>query len=94
MSEPISTKTVMIFKDPNKIKRDFNHQVVLPSPSKAWRRPYTKAEQKDMVEFMVERRAYSLLGGNTIWQQMEEAGACGGKRTWQSMKEHFKKQSS
>ena len=68
------------------------YQVVLPSPSKTWRRPYSKSEQKDMVEFLVEKRAYSLLGGNTIWQQMEEGGACGGRRTWQSMKEHFKKQ--
>ena len=68
------------------------YQVVLPSPSKTWRRPYSKSEQKDMVEFLVEKRAYSMLGGNTIWQQMEEGGACGGRRTWQSMKEHFKKQ--
>ena len=67
-------------------------QVVLPSPSKTWRRPYSKSEQKDMVDFLVEKRAYSLLRGNSIWQQMEEGGACGGRRTWQSMKEHFKKQ--
>ena len=45
-----------------------------------------------MVDFLVEKRAYSMLRGNTIWQQMEEMGACGGRRTWQSMKEHFKKQ--
>ena len=45
-----------------------------------------------MVDFLVEKRAYSMLRGNTIWQQMEEMGTCGGRRTWQSMKEHFKKQ--
>ena len=67
-------------------------QVVLPSPSKTWRRPYSKSEQKEIVQFLVEKRAYSLLRGNTIWQQMQEGGACGGRRTWQSMKEHFKKQ--
>ena len=44
------------------------------------------------MEFLVEKRAYSTLRGNTIWQQMEEMGVCGGRRTWQSMKEHFKKQ--
>ena len=31
------------------------------------------------------------LQGNTIWKQLEESKVCSGNRTWQSMKEQFRK---
>merc|ERR1719319_1929364 len=45
-----------------------------------------------MLKFIFKRKAYKLLKGNVIWQKMEENYVCGGRRTWQSMKEHFRKQ--
>ena len=67
-------------------------QVVASSPLKAYRRPYSRKEQQEVVGHLVARRSWGLVKGNTVWQGMEEAGVCGGRRTWQSMKEHFRKQ--
>ena len=33
----------------------------------------------------------SNLKGNTIWKQLEKSKVCNGNRTWQSMKEQFRK---
>ena len=33
----------------------------------------------------------SNLKGNTIWKQLEKSKVCSGNRTWQSMKEQFRK---
>ena len=73
------------------------------SPLKTWRRPYTRREQQEIVDYLVKKRAYSIVKGNTIWQRMEveqvrgrpvlaSVQVCKGRRTWQSMKEHFRKQ--
>ena len=29
--------------------------------------------------------------GNVVWRRLEERRVCGGARTWQSMKEQFRK---
>ena len=95
-------------------------EVVVASPGKTFRRPYSKREQQEMVEYLVRARGYSLVRGNTVWQRMEAAQVttstntsthhhlhthlhahlllhprpqvCKGRRTWQSMKEHFRRQ--
>merc|ERR1719319_1534755 len=59
---------------------------------KSARYSYSKKEQLEMLQFIFKRKAYKLLKGNVIWQRMEENDVCGGRRTWQSMKEHFRKQ--
>ena len=66
--------------------------MVPSSPLKAYRRPYSRKEQQEVVGHLVAQRSWGLVKGNTVWQGMEEAGVCGGRRTWQSMKEHFRKQ--
>merc|ERR1719319_881391 len=59
---------------------------------KSARYSYSKKEQLEMLQFIFKRKAYKLLKGNVIWQRMEENYVCEGRRTWQSMKEHFRKQ--
>merc|ERR1719319_1625503 len=58
---------------------------------KSARYSYSKKEQLEMLQFIFKRNAYKLLKGNVIWQRMEENDVCGGRRSWQSMKEHFRK---
>ena len=66
--------------------------MVPSSPLKAYRRPYSRKEQQEVVGHLVAQRSWGLVKGNTVWQRMEEVGVCGGRRTWQSMKEHFRRQ--
>ena len=54
--------------------------------------PYTKREEESIVRDIVENRAYNYLKGNHYWKECEDRGvACKGNRTWQSMKERFRK---
>jgi len=57
---------------------------------KAQKLPYCKKEQLEIVEWIVKYSAYKLLRGNMVWQRMEEVGV-GRGRSWQSLKEHFRK---
>jgi len=52
--------------------------------------PYCKKEQQEMVDWVVKYSAFKLLKGNLVWQRMEHAGV-GRGRSWQSLKEHFRK---
>ncbi len=47
--------------------------------------------QEAMLQFIVRRRLYSKLKGNEAWKLMERSRACPG-RTWQSLKENFRRQ--
>ena len=58
---------------------------------KTTRSPYTAAERAEIVEGLVKREAFGMLKGNAIWKLMEKEGVCGGRRSWQSLKEQFKK---
>ena len=51
---------------------------------------YSRKNQEEIVKYLVRFAAYKLVKGNAIWQKMEESNVCKG-RTWQSMKEHFRK---
>ena len=57
---------------------------------KAHRLPYCKKEQQEIVDWIVKYSAYKLLKGNFVWQRMEQVKV-GRGRSWQSLKEHFKK---
>ena len=46
---------------------------VVASPGKTFRRPYSRREQQEMVDYLVKARGYSLVRGNTVWQRMEAA---------------------
>ena len=61
------------------------------SSMKTFKSPYTRRNQEEIVRALVRFAAYRLVRGNTIWKKLEEIGICNGIRTWQSMKEHFRK---
>ena len=61
------------------------------SSMKTFKSPYTRKNQEEIVKALVRFSAYRLVRGNTIWKQLEGIGICNGIRTWQSMKEHFRK---
>ena len=56
------------------------------------REPYTRKEEASIVKDIVDNRAYNKLKGVQYWRDCEDRGfACKGNRTWQSMKERFRK---
>jgi hypothetical protein len=55
-----------------------------------FRQPYSRGEEEAVVNFFLRNGGYSLKGGNTVWQKMEEDWICPG-RTWQSLRERFDK---
>ncbi|KAJ9575973.1 hypothetical protein L9F63_007162, partial [Diploptera punctata] len=57
---------------------------------KLGRRPYGESERRKIIEFIIKKNAYNQLTGNIFWQMMEANQICPG-RTWQSLKEHFRK---
>uniref|UniRef100_A0A1Y1NB96 Telomeric repeat-binding factor 2-interacting protein 1 n=1 Tax=Photinus pyralis TaxID=7054 RepID=A0A1Y1NB96_PHOPY len=55
-----------------------------------YRPPYTIKEEKLILKYIIKHQGYYQLRGRKFWVQMEES--LPGERTWQSMKEHFRKQ--
>ena len=54
---------------------------------------YSKNEQQQIVDYIINTRSYQYIKGVQIWQEMQKSNeVCNGRRTWQSMKEHFHKQ--
>ena len=71
------------------------HTVEVNSDREFWynsryRQPYSKGEEEAVVNYFLKNGGYTLKGGNTVWQQMEENWICPG-RTWQSLRERFGK---
>ena len=58
---------------------------------KTFKSPYTRRNREEIVRALVRFAAYRLVRGNSIWKKLEGIGICNGIRTWQSMKEHFRK---
>ena len=57
------------------------------------RHPYSKQEQQQIVDYIISTKSYKFIKGVQLWQEMYKDGSvCKGRRTWQSMKEHFHKQ--
>ena len=54
------------------------------------RNPYTVQDQKAIIQYIVKKQRYNDVKGRELWERMEKVDVCG--RTWQSMKEHFRKQ--
>ena len=54
------------------------------------RQPYSRGEEEAVVNYFLRNGGYSVRGGNSVWQKMEEDWICPG-RTWQSLKERFDK---
>ena len=52
--------------------------------------PYTKKDSSEIVHWLVEHNEYGRLASHVIWRKMEKVGVCRGRRTWQSMKGHFR----
>ena len=61
------------------------------SSLKTFKSPYTRRNREEIVRALVRFAAYRLVRGNSIWKKLEGIGICNGIRTWQSMKEHFRK---
>lgn len=54
------------------------------------RLPYTRQEVESIIKYIVKKRGYDRLKGVAFWKEMESREVCP-KRTWQSMKEHFRR---
>lgn len=51
-----------------------------------------RTEQTEILKYIIHKKAYHRIKGRELWKEMEKDGICGGARTWQSMKENFRKQ--
>jgi len=51
--------------------------------------PYSRKEDKNILTWIVDTGAFTQLKGNEVWKNMAKEMKRG--RTWQSLKEHFKK---
>ena len=60
------------------------------SPVRSYK-TYSRKNQEEIVKYLVRFAAYKMVKGNSIWQKLESLNVCKGERTWQSMKEHFRK---
>ena len=58
---------------------------------KSGRTPYREEERREIVAAVVARRAHGRVRGNALWKVLEEEKLCRGNRTWQSMKEQYRK---
>jgi hypothetical protein len=58
--------------------------------TKGGRKPYTKDEEEAILNFIVTKKRFSEIGGNELWKYMEQKEVLK-DRTWQSMKERFRK---
>ena len=52
------------------------------------RRPYTRSEDEAILRHILTNEDYSRVGGNKMWTEMETVV---GGRSWQSLKERFRK---
>jgi hypothetical protein len=60
--------------------------------TKTGRAPYTTKEQESIIQDIIRNNAYNRLRGVQYWKECElEKRVSKGARTWQSMKEHFRK---
>lgn len=51
---------------------------------------YNTDEDSKILNFIIRNQRYADIKGNQLWKEMEEASVCIG-RSWQSMKERFRK---
>ncbi|TRY63935.1 hypothetical protein TCAL_14361 [Tigriopus californicus] len=56
------------------------------------RQTYTRQDQQAILDYIKLQKRYSNVKGRQLWVQMEIDRVCGGHHSWQSMKEHFRKQ--
>ncbi|KAK4878264.1 hypothetical protein RN001_010770 [Aquatica leii] len=63
---------------------DFKHTAM-----SGYRRPYTLEEERLMLRYIIENKGYYQLRGRAFWETMEVELKT--QRTWQSLKEHFRK---
>ena len=52
--------------------------------------PYTRSDDEAILKYILTHKEYSRVGSKMLWVEMEEKEVVAG-RTWQSLKEHFKK---
>ncbi|XP_063611599.1 uncharacterized protein LOC134785238 isoform X2 [Penaeus indicus] len=61
--------------------------------NKTWktgRRPYSRIEQKSILDFIIKHKRYGDVKGNVLWKDIERRKVCP-LRSWESMKEHYRK---
>ncbi|XP_066973721.1 serine-rich adhesin for platelets-like isoform X2 [Macrobrachium rosenbergii] len=66
---------------------------MLPLPPRTkWkgRRDYDHREKRAILNYIIDNKKYHEVKGRSMWIEMERAKVCPG-RTWESMKEHFRK---
>lgn len=78
-------------EDVSDFSDDENFNVLMQNRTwKTGRRPYSRNEQKSILEFIIKNKRYGEVKGNVLWKDMEKRKVCP-LRSWESMKEHYRK---
>ena len=72
------------------IEADNNQEKEDKRDKSSSRVPYTRSDDEAILKYILTHKEYSRVGGKKLWVEMEEKEVVAG-RTWQSLKEHFKK---
>ena len=72
------------------IEADNNQEKEDKRDKSSSRVPYTRSDDEAILKYILTHKEYSRVGSKMLWVEMEEKEVVAG-RTWQSLKEHFKK---
>ena len=81
--KPEGTKVPDFDFDPEEIRRDNDNTY---KNFKSAKMGYSRKEQREIIQFLMDNKAYKLTGGNTIWKRMEHRDCCHGNRYMQATK--------
>ncbi|KAH7639794.1 hypothetical protein HUG17_3827 [Dermatophagoides farinae] len=64
-------------------------QIVVINPIEINNEDNASHEDQEILNYIIQTGGYNEIKGRSLWIDMDNANIC--KRTWQSMKEHFRK---
>ncbi|OTF84229.1 hypothetical protein BLA29_012398 [Euroglyphus maynei] len=70
------------------IQRDLQ-SIIQELYPKGFPKSYTINEDGEIIKYIIKKGRYKEIKGRSLWENMENERVC--NRTWQSMKEHFRK---
>ena len=68
---------------------DFKNKTI-PAGQTRKNQKYSVEEDKELLKYIVKKRAYNEVGGRTLWKKMEKKELANG-RPWESMRNRFKR---
>ncbi|XP_063877121.1 inner centromere protein A-like isoform X3 [Scylla paramamosain] len=68
----------------------YNDDILIQHSYPKSRQSYTHKERVKILQYIKKTSGYNKVNGNALWKEIEEKEVCP-RRTWQSMREHFRR---